>query len=74
EDYLHVHVIPDANKELKDKNLSVNLPGKTLAEVWRNCLKDPDKYISISPEKLFEPVMKCKDTRSHLEYLKNRYW
>src|SRR5690606_36069886 len=48
-DWLHLHVIPTDNKELKEKITSKNLKGKNLEESWRLQLKNPERYIVISP-------------------------
>jgi hypothetical protein len=73
-DWLHLHVIPNENKELRERITSKNLIGKTLEESWKLQLKNPEKYIAISPEKLLEPLKKLQDTKSIIDYLTNRYW
>jgi hypothetical protein len=73
-DWIHLHVIPDENKELKGKITSKNLKGNTLEESWKLQLTNPEKYIVISPEKLLEPIKFLPDTKSIIEYLTNRYW
>ncbi|MBA7541128.1 hypothetical protein ES705_33435 [subsurface metagenome] len=73
-DWLHIHVIPDENKELKERITSKNLKGKTLEESWKLQLKNPERYIVISPEKLIEPIKELQDTKSITDYLTDRYW
>jgi hypothetical protein len=73
-DWLHLHVIPSDNKELKERITSKNLKGKTLEESWKLQLKNPEKYIVISPEKFLEPIINLPDTKSLIYYLTNRYW
>jgi len=73
-DWIHLHVIPDENLELKGKITSKNLKGNTLEESWELQLTNPEKYIVISPEKLLEPIKYLPDTKSITEYLTNRYW
>lgn len=73
-DWIHVHVIPKGNKELRDKITSPNLAGITLEDSWRKMLKQPEKYIVISPEELMLPLIYQHDTKSIIQYLKLRYW
>jgi len=73
-DWLHMHVIPEDNKELRERITSANLTGKTLEESWKLQLKNPDKYIVISPQKLLEPIIELEDTKSITNYLTARYW
>ena len=37
-------------------------------------LKDPERYIVISPEKFIKPSSVCPDTQSIIIYLEKRYW
>lgn len=73
-DWIHIHVIPKENKELKERITSKNLKGDTLEESWKLQLKNPEKYIVISPEQLLEPVKDLPDTKSIIAYLTKRYW
>ena len=73
-DWLHLHIIPNENKELRERITSKNLQGKTLEESWKLQLKNPEKYIVISPEKFLEPIADLQDTKSLIDYLTNRYW
>jgi hypothetical protein len=69
DDYLHLHIIPNANAELLDKQYPCS--GKGMEATWKNCLTDPDKYIVLSPEKLWNH----QDNGSAIyKYLKKRYW
>ena len=67
--YIHLHVIPDGNAELLDKLYPCS--GKGMESTWKNCLRDPDKYIIISPKKLWSKQKKDTDVYS---YLHTRYW
>jgi hypothetical protein len=69
EDYLHLHVIPDDNVELLNKLYPCS--NQRMETTWKSCLKDPDKYVIISPEKLYSK--QCKDTEIY-NYLSRRYW
>jgi hypothetical protein len=74
DEYLHVHVIPNGNKELLDVNTSPLLNGSSLHEAWQSVLKDPGTYNIIDPQDLLAPVMKLPETKSIFTYLKDRYW
>ena len=74
-DYLHLHIIPKANKELLSINTaSGKLNGNTLTETWTNLLKLPNKYKLIDPADFLGPALECPDTKSVLNYLQERYW
>ena len=70
EDYLHIHVIPNENKDLLDKKYRVS--EKNMEETWRSMLNDQSKYIIVDPQKLFEPITGKYPELA--EYLKKRYW
>jgi hypothetical protein len=74
-DYQHLHVIPNANTELRNVNTADGyLDGETLAATWKNVLKRPEKYMTIDPEEFISPASICGDTLSATTYLKKRYW
>ncbi len=74
-DYMHLHIIPTANKELKDINTAAGkLLGSTLQETWTNLLKSPDKYRAIDPKDFISPALKCNDALTPIKYLEQRYW
>lgn len=70
DDFLHIHVIPEANKDLLEKYYKVS--GKHMEETWRGMLIDQGKYIIVSPRALMSPVA----TRypELIDYLSKRYW
>lgn len=70
DDYLHIHVIPEDNRDLLDKRYKVS--GKGMEETWREMLVDQSKYVIISPKALMAPVApKYPDLT---DYLAERYW
>jgi len=74
-DYQHLHIIPEANKDLKDVNTALGkLDGTTLTETWTKSLKSPEKYTVIDPKGFISPAKQCLDTATILKYLKERYW
>lgn len=74
DDYLHVHVVPDKNEELKYRITSPMLKGKDIHKAWKSVLKDDDKFLTISPNELLSSLQNMKDTKSILYYLNERYW
>jgi len=73
-DYINVHIIPKENKKLLQNITSSYLKGNNITEAWKSTLKNPDKYLSISPKDLFNPCSKIVDSQSLLSYLSQRYW
>lgn len=73
-DYVHVHVVPKDNHELRDRVTSPYLRGHDIHEAWRSTLKDPGKFVSITPEELLSPVKEKLYTKSFFNYLETRYW
>ncbi|MHA2024144.1 MAG: PGN_0703 family putative restriction endonuclease [Candidatus Thorarchaeota archaeon] len=74
DEYIHLHIIPSENKQLKEKVTSPNLEGDTMSEAWCNVLRDPSRYQVITPEDFLLPIKKCQDTIAILSYLNRRYW
>ncbi len=74
DEYIHLHVIPSANKELKLRVTSPGLTGDSMSEAWKNVLLDPARYQLISPEAFLAPARLCGDTAEIFSYLERRYW
>ncbi|MDR0910952.1 MAG: hypothetical protein LBM77_14455 [Spirochaetaceae bacterium] len=81
DEYIHLHIVPDENKEMlgviTSKELSEiasqnNL--KTMEEIWKYVLKEPKRYIRISPKKFLDPIRNELDTVSFMQYINKRYW
>ncbi|MCC5907036.1 MAG: hypothetical protein JJU13_12550 [Balneolaceae bacterium] len=74
-DYHHLHIIPTANKELKNVNTAAGkLDGKGLHDTWKNQLRSPGKYQTIDPNNFISPAKECLDSLSAINYLEQRYW
>jgi len=73
-DWLHLHIIPEQNKELRDRNTSPGLKGKDMSSAWKSILKEPQRYLVISPEEFLKSATRCVDTLSLINYLNKRYW
>ena len=73
-DYHNVHVIPDENEELLQNITSPYLKGDNISEAWKSTLKNPNKYLTISPQDFLSPCAKIVDSQSLLSYLEKRYW
>ena len=72
-EFIHVHVIPEGNDKLKTSVPSPDLLGKDMSDAWRFVLKEPEKYVGISPSEFLAPVVKNKDCKAYLYYLQQRY-
>lgn len=72
--YMHIHIVPEKNYELKNNITSPNLQGTDIHDVWKNILKDSSKFKAMSPKELLEPIFSLKDTKSISKYLEKRYW
>lgn len=70
DDYLHIHVIPEDNRNLLEKRYKVS--GKGMEETWREMLVNQSKYVIITPKKLMEPVAPRYPELT--SYLMRRYW
>jgi len=73
-DWRHVHAIPRDNLELRNTVTSPNLGGDTLEAAWKQCLKEPEKYIVIDPGDWFQSLKGLPDVKAWLGYLEKRYW
>ena len=73
-DYCNVHIIPKENTQLLDNVTSPNLKNGSITEAWESTLKDPKKYIPISPQDFLCPCLNKVNSESFLSYLKKRYW
>ena len=74
DEYIHVHVIPENNTELRDRVTSPGLNGSNMSEAWRSVLREPERHIVISPEEFIRPASICPDTHLIITYLEKRYW
>jgi hypothetical protein len=72
--YLHLHVVPEKNIELKNKITSPNLKGKDIHDVWKSLLKNDTKFKATTPEYFVRPISTINATISIIRYLENRYW
>lgn len=71
DDYIHVHVVPDDNRELLDVPYTVS--GKGMLATWHSCLADPNKYQLITLKNLLAAIDRAKH-QALVEYLATRYW
>jgi hypothetical protein len=71
DDFIHVHVIPQENKDLLDKIYPCS--GKDMETTWRDCLNNQDKYKNISPKDLLANIDDDKYA-DLIKYLETRYW
>lgn len=69
DDFIHVHVVPSKNTELRGK---YKCSGEDLHTTWTSQLKDPSKYVLISPDELLSKLPESYCTLK--ESLSERYW
>jgi len=69
--FLHAHVIPSENSDLLKKRYKCS--GMAMEETWQRHLKDPSKYLIITPKKLLKGINNST-YKNLVEYLKIRYW
>jgi len=74
EDFIHLHIIPEENKHMKEKITSPGLSGVDIEEAWKNTLRKPEKYVVLDPKEFLKPVFDNPDAKSILTYLEKRYW
>ena len=74
DEYIHLHVIPASNKELKDRVTSPGLTSETMSDAWKNTLKEPDRYQIFSPDEFLAPLGDFDETQTLHTYLSKRYW
>jgi len=71
---INVHIIPDANRELKETITSPGLCGQDIHEAWAHILEASDSYVPMDPIALLGAAVSLVDTNSWLSYLRARYW
>ncbi len=74
DEFVHLHIIPEDNKELLGRVTSPKLTGNSMSTAWQGILKEKERYLVISPEDFVIPISLSQDTRAILSYLQNRYW
>lgn len=73
-DWLHLHIVPPTNKELKDRVTSPTLKGNTMETAWKGVLRQPERYNVIPPEDFLSPLQNTSATKELAAYLNERYW
>jgi hypothetical protein len=73
-DWLHVHVVPEANIALRRAGrTAVGLVGQTMEEKWRSVLKEPERYRLLTPSDLLDGIGESGRWRVWREWLCERY-
>ena len=73
-EFIHIHVIPRENIKLRETVTSPGLVGESMTAAWRKVLKQPQRYIVMTPENMMSPIQVCEDSVSISRYLSKRYW
>lgn len=71
DNYVHVHVVPNDNKELLE--IKYKVTGKNMKESWIENLKNKEKYKIITPMELINGIDKVKYSNL-IEYITERYY
>lgn len=79
-DYVHVHVVPDADGDLlehKYENATWE-HGAGMVSTWKSCLVQPEKYHCIDPKSLYLGILSDESLAGKysrlIQYLEARYW
>lgn len=72
DNYLHIHVIPKNNFDLKNKKYKCS--GLDMEQTWRSHLKDQSKYKIYEPDTLIKLIASNPYYSSLRRYLEERYW
>lgn len=70
---VHVHAVPDGNRELIHRNTSPLLSGDHIFETYRHLLKRPEDEIQMAPARWVLPVAKAVGPGPWAAYLETRY-
>jgi hypothetical protein len=69
-----VHVVPELNVSLRGGGSgATDLAGETTAEKWRSVLKQPERYLVITPTELVDGVGASGRWSSWRQWLHERY-
>ena len=71
--FIHVHVIPEGNVKLKKSVASPQFGGDDMSEAWISVLREPERYVGISPGDLLSPAACEQDSQAFRSYLNHRY-
>jgi hypothetical protein len=71
DDFIHIHVIPQENKDLLNKTYRCS--DKGMEETWRENLQNQNKYQIVTPKELLGSIDKIKYGEL-INYLTKRYW
>jgi hypothetical protein len=69
-----VHVVPELNEALRGGGRGApELLGETMAEKWRSALKQPERYLLITPTELLASVGEGGRWSEWQRWLRERY-
>ena len=74
DEYIHLHIIPMDNNDLRETITSPGLSGRSMSDAWMNMLVEPERYVVLTPEALIKPAAGIEGTEEVLSYLSKRYW
>ena len=72
--WLHVHVVPELNAALRGGGGgAAALIGESMAEKWRSTLKQPNRYLLLTPTELLAGVDASDQWSGWRQWLQERY-
>ena len=74
DDWLHFDVIPENNLHLRYRVQAPNMLKSGIEEAWKANLKNPNKYNTITPQRLLKPLLFYPKYKRLITYLNRRYW
>jgi hypothetical protein len=72
-DWLHVHVVPEENAALRRNAASPQLVGDSMAQKWRSTLREPQRYLLMTPTELLAGVGESGHWSNWRRWLHERY-
>ncbi len=72
DDFLHIHIIPSANRDLLDKKYPCTGLGMEMS--WRNMLRDQSRYVIVDPGAILEEMSGNPAYEKLAGYLDVRYY
>ena len=71
--WLHVHVVPETNRELRTRVTSPALAGEDMSAAWRSVLVHPDRYRLVTPSEVIGDLSPGAPWTEWRHWLRDRY-
>jgi hypothetical protein len=73
DDWLHIHVVPAGNQPMRNPPRKLTAAGHDLTTQWRSVLKEPDRYLLVTPTELLAEMPKHVAPLGWRDWLSLRY-